>query len=574
MSKLFGIYDGGKVILNDRESLAEGGDVLSVALEGEIYNRRELVVGLEKRGHKFKSGTDSELVGCAYREWGEECVKKLNGAFVFCIYDKQKQNLIIARDPVGEKFLYYTNYDGKFVFSSHVDLITGAPEFHKEIDLCALNYFVASRNVPDELCIFKNVRKLLPGGVLRFDLNSGSFETRRYWEPPTFEPEEGNEDELLEKLEQMLIDSLKLRMKAENSLGAFLSGGVDSSLVVALMSRLSPGPVKTFSVGFNDERYSELPHARLIADFYDTDHKEVVVEPNFDDFLESVFLFDEPIGDPSILPTFYGCKTAGECIDAIMTGDGADSLFTGMRTHSQVIRNIKINRLIVPPFDLVLRKLVELIPEEAKWRIFLENLSPIDFYSKRETVFPSSLRERLFQDWVLDALGERLYDPDKQDLPDARSLTAKLTYLELVDTANDSLPKMEKICRNFSISVRTPFLDTKLIEFAFTEVPGNMKIKGTVTKYLLKKLAAKLLPPQFPLNRKRGLNPPLAKWISDEWRAHVRDILLGGEDKFFKRSYVEKLLRLHSSRLLNQDRKLFSLLVFKIWESRYLGNGR
>lgn len=573
MGKLFGIYEGGRAILNNQELLAGEGGFLSVTFEGEIYNRRELVVALEQKGHKFKSRTDSEIVGCAYREWGEECVKKFNGAFSFCIYDKDKSGLLLARDPLGAKFLYYTNHNGRFIFSSQVDSITETPQFHKEIDLSALNYFIASRNVPDELCIFKNIKKLLPGGVLKFNLKSGMFETSRYWEPPTLEPEKGNENELLEKLEEMLVDSITLRMKGENSLGAFLSGGVDSSLVVALMSRFCSSPVKTFSVGFNEDKYSELPHARVIANYFNTDHKEVVVGPNFDDFLESVFLFDEPIGDPSILPTFYGCKIAGESVDAIMTGDGADSLFTGMRTHSQVIRNMKINKFTVPPFDMILRKVVELIPEEAKWRIFLQNLSPIDFYSKRETVFGTTLRERLFQDWVLDELGNRLYEPDKQDLPDANSLAGILTYLELVDTANDSLPKIEKICRNFSISVRAPFLDTKLIEFAFTEVPGNMKIRGTGTKYLLKKLAAKFLPPEFPLNRKRGLNPPLAKWMRNEWDEHVRDILLGGDDKFFKRSYIEKLLRLHSSHLLNQDRKLFSLLVFKVWESRYLGNG-
>jgi asparagine synthase (glutamine-hydrolysing) len=573
MSKIFGIYDGENVILNDEELLAGRKDSISVTYQGEIYNYKELVVTLEKRGCRFKSGTDSELVACAYTEWGEECVRKFNGAFSFCIYDKEKGILFIARDPVGEKFLYYTNHDGKFIFSSQVDSIIETPQFHREIDLTALNHFIASRNIPDELCIFKNIKKLLPGAVLRFDLKSGMLETRRYWEPPTFEPEKGNEAKLLERLEEILIDSLKLRMKGENSLGTFLSGGVDSSLIVALMNRISPIRVKTFSVGFNEDKYSELPYSRLIANYFNTDHKEVLVGPNFDDFLASVFLFDEPIGDPSIIPTYYGCKIAGESVDAVMTGDGADSLFTGMRTHSQVIRNMRVNKFVVPPFDMVLRNIVKLIPEEAKWRIFLENLSPIDFYSKRETVFGTPLRERLFQDWVLDELGNKLYDPDRQDLPNTDSLTGILTYLELIDTANDSLPKIEKICRNFSISVRAPFLDTKLIEFAFTEVPGNMKIRGGVTKYLLKKLAAKFLPPEFPLNRKRGLNPPLAKWIRNEWGEHVTDILLGGEEKFFKRSYIKKLLRLHSSHLLNQDRKLFSLLVFKIWEKRYLSNG-
>lgn len=573
MGKLFGIYDRGKAILNNKELLAgEGGD-LSVTLEGEIYNRRELVVALEERGHKFKTGSDSEIVGYAYREWGEGCLKKFNGAFSFCIHDKDKSRLLLARDPLGAKFLYYTNHNGRFIFSSRVDSITGTPQFHKEIDLSALNYFIASRNVPDELCIFKNIKKLLPGGLLKLDLRSGIIETSRYWEPPTLEPENGIEDELLEKLEEILVDSLKLRMEGENSLGALLSGGVDSSLVVALMSRYSSEPVKTFSVGFHEDKYSELPHAKLIANYFNTDHSEVVVGPNFDDFLESVLLFDEPIGDPSILPTFNGCKVAGESVNALMTGDGADSLFTGMRTHSQVMRNMKINKLIVPPFDMILRKVVGFIPEEAKWRIFLENLSPINFYSKRETVFGATLRERLFQDWVLDELGSHLYEPDKQDVPDMNSLTGKLTYLELVDTANDSLPKIEKICRNFSIRVRAPFLDTKLIDFAFTEVPADMKIRGATTKYLLKKLATRFLPPGFPVNRKSGLNPPLGKWMRNEWKNKVRDILLDGDGNYFMKSYVEKLLRLQANPLFDQSRRLFAILVFKVWAMKHMTTG-
>jgi hypothetical protein len=231
---------------------------------------------------------------------------------------------------------------------------------------------------------------------------------------------------------------------------------------------------------------------------------------------------------------------------------------------------MKINKLIVPPFDLILRKLVELIPEEAKWRVFLENLSPIDFYSKRETVFDTALRERLFQDWVLDELGNSLYAPDKQDLPDANSLIGKLTYLELVDTANDSLPKMEKICRNFSIKVRSPYLDPRVVEFAFGKVPGSMKIRGTMTKYLLKKLATRFLPPRFPVNRKSGLNPPLGKWMRNEWKNTVRDILLDDDGNYFVKSYVEKLLRLHANPLFDQSRKLFAILVFKVWAMKHM----
>jgi len=573
MSTIFGIVDGESVFHQNPISYKD--DKICISYEGEIYNPEELRAGLNVLGYGFRTESDSELIAHAYRAWGEECPKKFNGVFSFCIYDKEKEILFLARDQIGKKFLYYTNYNGKFIFSSQVKSIIETPQFHKEIDLRALNYFLAFRNVPDELCIFKNIKKLLPGTVLRFDLKSGIFETRRYWEPPTFEPEVGNEDALLEELEEKLLDAIKLRMKGEHSLGAFLSGGVDSSLVVALMSRISSRPVKTFSVGFHEERYSELPYSRFVANYFNTDHKEFVVEPNFDEFLESAYIFDEPLGDPSIFPTYYAGKLAGENnVDAVMTGDGADSLFTGTRTHSQVIKIRTINKFIVSPFNLVLRKVVDLIPEEAKWRIFLENLSPVEFYSRRETVFSCSLRKRLFQDWVLDELNNKLYEPDKLDITNIDTLTGILTHLELKSHQNSTIPKVERICRNFSLNVRSPFVDPRLVEFAFGKIPGNMKIRGGVTKYLLKKLAKKFLPPEFLFNRKRGLNPPLAEWFRNEWREHVRDILLGGEEKFFKKSYIEKLLRLHSNPVFDQSRKLFSLLVFMIWERKYLNGDR
>ncbi len=569
MNTIFGIFDGGK--LANQDTIFDKPAKLTVLYEGEIYNSEELRLNLESLGYEFKNGADSELIAYAYKAWGEECPKKFNGVFSFCIYDKEKEILFLARDHIGKKFLYYTSYNGKFIFSSRVKSIIETRQFHKEIDLRALNYFLAFRDVPDELCIFKNIKKLLPGSILRFDLKSGVLETRRYWEPPASEPDLGNEDALLEELEEKLLDALKLRMKREHSLGAFLSGGVDSSLVVALMRGISAGPVKTFSVGFNEDKYSELPYSRLIANYFNTDHKEFVVEPNFDDFLESAYIFDEPLGDPSIFPTYYAGKLAGENnVDAVMTGDGADSLFTGTRTHSQVIQIKKINKFIVPPFNLVLRKVVNLIPEEAKWRIFLENLSTVEFYLRRETVFSSSLRKRLFQDWVLDELNNKLYEPDKQDLTNMDTLTDIMTHLELKSHQNSTIPKVENICRNFSLNARSPFVDPRLVEFAFGKVPGNLKIRGGVTKYLLKQLAKKFLPPGFLFNRKRGLNPPLPEWFRNEWKNYIRDIIMSDGENFFKKSYIEKLMRLHTNSALDQSRKLFSLLVFKIWEKKYL----
>ncbi|HSE84017.1 MAG TPA: asparagine synthase (glutamine-hydrolyzing) [Thermodesulfobacteriota bacterium] len=574
---MFGIFDGLKVhLLDAHQSFSSDNqkDRLVVAFEGEIYNSEELSSTLEGLGYKFRGKTDSELVANSYTAWGEDCVEKFNGAFSFCLYDRERGILFLARDQAGRRQLYYSDYNGEFIFSSHVKPIIETHSFPREIDLRALNYFLTFRYVPEGLCIFKHIKKLPSGCSILFNLRSREVELSRYWEISVTEPEAENENELLEELERILLNAVKIRMRGDLSLGAFLSGGLDSSLVVALISRFSPERIKTFGVGFYEGKYNELPYSRLVSNAFDTDHQEVIVGPNFDLFLESASIFDEPLGDPSIFPTYYGGKLAGENVQAIMSGDGADSLFLGMRSHYLSKRYGEIKRFFVPPLNWVSGKAAGLVPEEAKWRIFLEDITPVEFFSKRGVVFNESLRKQLLQGWVLDQLKESFYEPEKKETYGIDSLTGIMTILACKSLRNNTLFKVERVSSHFSFHVRTPFLDNELIEFAFTKVPGDMKIKGDVTKYLLKQLARKFLPPEFPFNRKQGLNPPFSEWLRNEWRDYLWDILMSGEERYLDRKFIRKLIERHKDPLFDQGRKLFALLVFKIWERKYLsGNG-
>jgi asparagine synthase (glutamine-hydrolysing) len=569
MRGIYGIYDGETVHLEGDNGGRCKMENLCITFYGEIHNSVELTNILKGAGYEFVLGIDAELVAHAYTEWGEECPKRFNGTFSFCVYDKEKKSLFLARDPVGTKLLYYVAHDGRFSFSSDLNTLTLKTNFPREVDLRALNFFLAYRYIPEELSIFKIVRKVPPACSMSFDLESREFKIGKYWSPPITEAKTGDENELADELEKLIISALEIRM---GGAGVFLSGGLDSSILVALMTELLSNPIKTICVGFQDKEYSELPFARMVADKFGTDHAEFIVEPDFDEFLKSASIFDEPLGDPSIFPTYYAGKLAGDFGLDIVAGDGADSLFLGNKFHYQVVRYGEINKYIMPPLDLILKELVRLIPCEAKWRIYFENRSVVEFYRVREVVFNEYMRKRLLQEWVVSELNNEISQPEQRWIRNSGTITEIMT-LTTFTSNEDILFKNERVANHFSYHVRTPFLDTRVNDFAFGKVPGNLKIRNGVLKYLLKKLAMKYLPSNFPFERSKGFNPPFGKWIRHDWREQVSDILLSGNENFFNRNYIEFLLKQNDKRFLDQDRKLFSLLVFKIWERRYLSNG-
>ena len=542
--------------------------------EGEIHNFAEIRNELTKSGFEVGGNGNDELVSNAYRVWGEESPGKFNGAFAFYVLDGEKRKLVLARDQGGRIPLYYSCVGDRFVFSSDLDEIVKLEGFSREIDPEALNFYLTMRYVPEERSIFKNIRKVLPGCCVLYDLDSGNIEKRRYWEPPMEEPEAGNARELLEELEALLEDAIRIRI--DGGLvqpGAFLSGGLDSSLITAFMSRLSSNPVKTFVVGYSAGSYDERRYSKIVADYFGTDHHELLIEPDKDRFMNCVCEFREPLADPSIIPTSYALSLAGKNTDSVVSGDGADGLFLGFRTHRMSMKHLAMGNAMPKFLKYVRGKIAGMVPDEHKLRMFIEDMTAKQFFLRRNAVFSSVARKKLFKNRMIEDLGENFDGPEEYADSVFESYRGtfggKMGFFTYKSDADDILYKIFSLSGALERRVRTPFLDVRVIEFALGKVPAGLKIKEGTTKYLLKKLAERHLPPELPLERKRGFNPPLPRWLRKEWRDFAAEVLLDGEDEFFERKYVERLLKLNGNPAYDQTRRLFALMVFKIWRTKH-----
>ena len=559
--------------LMEKPSFSDPAKTVLAECEGEIHNARKIRDKLKESGFGSNKN-NNELVADAYEKWGEKCFRKFNGAFAFYIFDKKKRKLILVRDQVGRMPLYYSELNNRFIFSSNLSEIVKSKGFPREIDLAALNFYLTFRYVPEDKTIFKNVCRVLPGCCVSYDMDSGNLQETKYWEPPLAELGAGDEEELLGELEALFEEAVRLRLNGEADPGAFLSGGLDSSLIVALMSRLSAKPVKTFIVGYSDKNYDETRYSKIVSDYFETEHHELRIGPDRDHFLDCVSKFHEPLADPSIIPTSQALKLAGATVNSILSGDGADGLFLGFRNHQFSLKHLTINGATPRVLKYLKGKFAGMVPEEHGLRVFLENLTSKQFFLRRNMVFSNVMRRRLFKPWVLEELGETVYQPERYADSVFESYNGtfcgKMGFFTYKSDPDDILYKIFNLSRHLDLYVRTPFLDTNMIEFALGKVPASLKLKGNTTKYILKRLGRKYLPPELPLERKRGFNPPLSRWLRNEWSGFTSEILLDGDDEFFDRQYIERLLELNRSPRSDQTRKLFALMVFKIWKRKYV----
>ena len=548
-----------------------GATVLAVC-EGEIHNSRQIRDGIWEPG-ALQEENSSELVAAAYEKWGTECFPRLNGTFACYVFDKAKRELVLARDQIGRAPLYFSELGDRFIFSSDISEIVKSEGFPGEIDPISLNYYLALRYIPADRTIFKNIRKVLPGTFVSYQIDSGDLSGAKYWKPPLEERETGDEEELLSELDELFEEAVRLRFEGDDIPGAFLSGGLDSSLIVALMSRLSSRPVKTFIVGYSDENYDETRYSRIVSRHFGTDHHELLVEPDRDSFIDCVSKFQEPLADPSIIPTSRALTLAGANVKSVLSGDGADGLFLGFRTHRFSLKHLAIDGALPRPLKHLRGKVADFFPKEHGLRVFLEDIPSKQFFLRRNTVFNDVIRMRLFKPRVIEELGENFYEPERYAASVFESyggtFGGKMGFFTYRSDPDDILYKIHSLSRDLGLSVRTPFLDMNVVEFALGKVPANLKLRGNVTKYLLKRLAGKYLPPELPLERKRGFNPPLPRWLKNEWKEFAAEILLDGDDEFFDRQYIERLIRLNEKPRSDQTRRLFALMVFKVWKTKY-----
>ena len=556
----------------------EDGSV-TIVYNGETYNFRELKEQLEARGHVFKTNSDTEAIVHCYEEFGESCVKHLRGMFAFAIWDNKAKALFLARDRAGKKPLYYTQTaQGDFVFGSEIKSILEHPHVEREIDLEALDAYLILGYVPDPLSIFRNIKKLPPGHTLTY--KQGRITTQQYWDF-NFEPEAArSEESYVEELRYLLEDAVQARLISDVPLGAFLSGGIDSSTVVALMAKSMGQPVKTFSIGFREDSYNELHYARLTAQKYGTDHHEFFVTPEICEVADDlVWHFDEPFADPSAIPTYMVSKLARQHVTVALSGDGGDELFGGYERYL-VERNRRMFSQLPKVFrQNVMAPLSTRLPHGARGRNLLHNLAldPMDRYLDSVSVFTSINRRLLYSQDFTDSLtgsptvaDEFLQWPGRVKSGDDLDLllyTDSKTYLP-----GDILTKVDRMSMAASLETRAPLLDQKLIDFV-TRIPAALKIVGDETKYILKRAVKDLIPEEIMTRPKQGFGIPIPKWINQELRGRIRDVLndpLTRQRGYFNSSYVQLLLNEHERNRRDHSKALWTLFMLELWHRRYL----
>lgn len=547
-----------------------------IVFNGEIYNFRELRKDLEQQGYFFESHSDTEVILAAYDLWGTDCLRHLNGMFAFAICDLQRGQLFLARDRAGEKPLFYHFANGTLRFASELKALLVDKSLSRQIDFEGFDYFLRMGFVPGARCILKGFNKLPPAHALTFDLQQGQLKTWRYWKVPKFSANSsiGDVDEvlLLEELESLLEDSVARQLNADVSVGILLSGGVDSSLVTALAVR-SSSKIQTFTIGFPGQGVTdETAHARLIASHFGTRHHELMADSATADLLPLLAQqFDEPIIDSSMIPTCLVSQLVRQHCKVALGGDGADELFGGYSVYS---RMLKLEQCvgIVPMF---LRKTVaacstNLLPIGFKGRNWLQALA-VDFDNfgvpAISTYFDTTTRRKLMSKcngWNASAHTVSkdfiLKDPDLLQRATRKDFS---NYL-----AEDILVKVDRASMLNSLEIRAPFLDYRVIEFAYKRVPAHLKATSNNRKILLKRLTERLLPPAFDRQRKQGFSIPLREWLKfGPFRKMFHDVLLD-DSCLFNRDAVNSLLKGQDKGRNNAER-LFSLTLFELWRRRY-----
>lgn len=547
----------------------------TIVFNGEIYNFQELQPQLESHGHKFRTRSDTEAIVHAYEQYGTGCVKHLRGMFAFAIWDDRQKMLFIARDRAGEKPLYYTvTATGTLVFGSELKSLLEHPGVSRVTSAESLDAYFSLGYVPDPLSIFKNINKLPPGHFLTF--RNGRVLIQEYWDF-TYETN-GNrrtEEDYIEELKELLDEAVRIRLVSDVPLGAFLSGGVDSSTVVALMARHMNHPVKTFSIGFLEDSYNELKYARQAAKKFNTDHHEFFVTPEICNVVDELaWHFDEPFADSSAIPTYVVSKLAREHVTVVLSGDGGDELFAGYTRYVTERKRRKFGLLPRRFRQGLMEPISRNLPHGAWGRNFLHNvaLDPIDRYFDNVSIFTGLNKRSLYTPDFFRVLGSSSHvGASFQEYGDKVSTNALLDALLYIDSKTylpgDILTKVDRMSMAVSLEARVPLLDHKLIDFV-TRIPASMKMAGVETKHLFKRAVAGLVPEEILTRPKQGFGVPIQQWINQQLRERIRDTLT--DTRFRQRGiispeYTDVLLDEHERGRRDHSMALWSLLMLELW---------
>ncbi|MBU0877986.1 MAG: asparagine synthase (glutamine-hydrolyzing) [Candidatus Omnitrophica bacterium] len=558
-----------------------------LSYNGEIYNFLELRECLVRKGHIFRSRTDSEVIIHSYEQWGMEFVNKLNGMFAFALWDGKQGILILIRDRMGQKPLYYSIADGNIIFASEPKAILKFPNFVKEIDPTSLKKYFLYEYVPSPHTIYKNIQKLEAGSVLIW--KNKNICIRKYWNISFAKINDSNN---ITTLKNLLKDSVKKRLISDVPLGVFLSGGIDSSSIVASMVRMMPHQdIKTFSIGFKEASFDESYYARKVARHFGTDHCGEVLNPKamLEILPEVISNLDEPFADASIIPTYLLSKFTKEHVSVALSGDGADELFAGYPTFpahrlARIYEKIPlfckkniIEKIIYSlpvsfnnlSFDFKLKQFLKGMPynPEIRNQIWLGSFSP----QEQNNLFRKDLMGEVKDSSIFQDIYTSLKDCD------ARNYLELIIYLYCkFYLQDDILTKTDRASMAHSLEVRAPFLDYRFLEYTFS-LPAHLKLRGFTTKYILKKMMKKDLPAGIVNRAKKGFGVPIAKWIKKDIKDLISDELAYEKIKkenLLNPDYIQQLLKEHFKGTKDNRKQLWTLLMFELWYDKWLKNVR
>ena len=571
-------------LVTGRQPISNENGTLHLVFNGEIYNYRDIRQGLEQKGHRFQTSSDSEVIIHAYEEYGRDCLNHFNGMFAFAIWDSVNRALFLARDRVGIKPLYYWSRPGEIVFGSELTALIAHPHVPRQIDPAALDAFLTFEYIPHPQTIFDDVKKLPPGHWLLFQ--DGRVRVEPYWNV-RYNPITADEASCIEQLTGLLEDAVRLQLVSDVPLGAFLSGGIDSSTVVAGMSAARPDSIRTYSIGFGEESYNELPSARAVAERFGTQHHETILRPEIGGLVEKlVGHLDEPLGDFSIFPTYLVSEVAGRDVKVVLSGDGGDELFGGYETYQaeQIDRHYRklpdfLRRQVLPGMMTRIpprpekkgivnkaKRFVEggALPQgwgHTRWMMFLND-------QEKKSLYSPALQAELAGRQPATGFVERHY----QDAA-AWDPLAQQQYVDLKSYLVDNiLTKVDRMSMAASIEARVPLLDYRIVEFALNLPPHFKRLRGESKVILRRAMSGRL--PEVVLNKpKQGFSIPLKHWLRGPLRPLMTDLLASDTIRrrgYFQAAAIEQWIGEHLAGRANHSHRLWGLMVFELWQRRQL----
>jgi asparagine synthase (glutamine-hydrolysing) len=560
-----------------------------IVLNGEIYNFQSLRHTLESKGHRFRTRTDTEVIVHLYEEVGIDFFKHLRGMFGVALWDIPNQRLILGRDRVGEKPLYFRHESGRLLFASELKSILKIADVPRKLNLAALQQYLAVGYVPAPLCLLEGIEKLLPGHYLVAE--KGQVRTTEYWEVPRTQTETRSEADWMEQLRTKIQETVRAQLVSDVPLGAFLSGGLDSSTIVAVMAQSSSRPVKTYSIGYQGEHsyYNELPYASAVAKAFGTDHHEIIVRPDVNELLPKLtWHLDEPIADSACLTTYLVSKLARESVTVILSGVGGDELFGGYRRYLGDSLLYYYNYLPAFIRHTILPSLLSRIPQDrhstlkdharyAAAFVRSAQMAPSERYSDYVTLFSPDVQKELLD---RDRIGKYSELPDfiptLRNLfdwfPDSDALN-QILYVDMKSSLPDDLLAMtDRMTMAASIECRAPFIDHELVELAF-RMPSSLKVRGFTLKYLMKKAVAPWLPKEILTRKKRGFGAPMGAWLRKDLQPLIADLLSENQIRsrgLFHWPAIQQLIADHSAERKDHTDHLFALVMLELWSRTFL----